>query len=378
MKTIESMEIYFELVPDKRRKSHITYKLSEILFVLVCGMLCGLSGYEEIADMAEMRWDFFRKHIKNERPPCAAMLCNVLRHINAERLELCLHGIFRNIFGITPPSKERQINIDGKTICGENSIHIVTAMLADEYLSIGQVVVGEKTNEIPAVRELLDLLDIEDDIISADAMHCQTDTVRKIIEKKGDYVLQVKKNQRNLYEDIEGLFGLAKITNIHETIDRNHGRIEKRICRLLPDEMADPGYFCDWAELKRIFSVERITEKNGKVSQETSYYISSKATTAENLLSYTRKHWQIESFHWILDKVMGEDGSFTRDKNAQDCMNRMRKFAVAVMKKYIEQAQPKKKSISGNMRLCLLSANYLEKVIDFFLRVFLLHLCYVD
>ena len=141
--------------------------------------------------------------------------------------------------------------------------------------------------------------------------------------------------------------------------------------------MVDPGYFNDWAEIKRIFSVERITEKDGKVSKETSYYISSKATTAENLLSYTRKHWQIESFHWILDKVMGEDGSFTRDKNAQDCMNRMRKFAVSVMKKYIEQAQPKKKSISGNMRLCLFSADYLEKVIDFFLRIFLLQHDYV-
>lgn len=360
MKTIEKMEIYFELVPDYRRRTHSTYKLSEILFVLVCGLLCGLRGYEEIADMAEIRWNFFKKQIKNERPPCAATLCNVLRHVNPERLELCLQGIFRNVFGILPNTTERQITIDGKTICGKHSIHIVTAMMADEYLSIGQVTVGEKTNEIPAVSELLDLLDVKGDIISADAMHCQIDTVKKIIEKKGDYVLQVKKNQRSFYEDIAGLFKLAKISNRYETIDRNHGRIEKRICQVLPDDMVDREYFNRWEGLKKIFSIERIVDKNGEIRRETSYYISSKDTTAENLLAYTRKHWQIESMHWILDKVLGEDGAFLRNKNAQECMNGMRKFAIAVMKKYIDHAQPKKKSISGNMRLCLLSADYLK------------------
>ena len=378
MKTYEQMEMYFELVPDCRRRTHITYKLSELLFIFVCGVLCGLTDYEAIADLAKVRWEFFKKYIKNERPPCTNTLRTVFSHIAPDRLELCLWGIFRNVFSLGIKPKERQIAIDGKVICGENSIHIVTAMIADEYLSVGQIVTDEKSNEIPAVRELLDMINIEGAICSFDAMHCQYDTIKKVIENKGDYVVQVKRNRKIMYNEIEGLFKFKEIKEKYETVDNDHGRIETRSCYVLPDEWVDREYFNEWAGIKRIFKVERKIEKKGKITYETSYYISSKEATAEKLLEYTRKHWRIESFHWILDKIMNEDGSFIRDKNAQECMNRMRKFAISVMKKYIEEKQPQKKSISGNMRLCLFSSEYLEELLNFFLFVFLLHLCYSD
>jgi len=377
MKTKEKMETYFELVPDFRRKTHITYKLSDILFIFVCGLLCGLTSYEAISDLAEMRWDFFKKYISNKRPPCENTLRTVFGSLNPERLELCLIGIFRNVFCIDIPKKERQIAIDGKVICGEKAIHIVTAMVTDEWLSLGQVIVEKKSNEIPAVQELLDILNINGDVITFDAMHAQKDTLEKVIEKKGDYVVQVKRNQKTFYEDIEGLFALGKAAETWRTTEKGHGRREVRICSVLPDEFVDKDYFEGWAGIKKIFKVERQVEKDGKTTNETSYYISSKKGSAEKLLSYTRKHWQIESMHWVLDKVLGEDGSFLRDENAQDCMNRMRKFAACVMKKYIEQVKPRKKSIAGNMRLCLLSADHLEKVLNFFLFSFILQFYYV-
>lgn len=366
MKTREKMETYFHLVPDYRRRTHITYKLPDILFIFVCGLLCGLTSYEAISDLAETRWDFFKKYISHERPPCENTLRTIFGSLNPERLELCLIGIFRNVFCIDFPTSERQIAIDGKVICGENAIHIVTAMVTDEWLSIGQVVVEDSSNEIPAVRELLDLLNIEGDVVTFDAMHAQRDTLSKVIEKKGDYVVQVKRNQKILLEDIEGLFELGDLTDTFQTTEKGHGRKEDRICSVLPDEYVDEDYFANWSGIKNIFKIERRVEKDGRATNEISYYISSKDTSAENLLSYTRKHWQIESMHWVLDKVLGEDGGSLRDKNAQDCMNRMRKFATCVMKKYIEQVKPKKKSIAGNMRLCLLSADYLETVINFF------------
>ena len=386
MKTINDMEMYFEIVKDYRMRGRITYRLSEVLLVFVCGLLCGLRDYESITDMAEIRWEFFKKYIKNDRPPCPATLCNILRRINPEQLELCLHGIFRNVFGIIPPKCEKQICIDGKTIRGTNSIHIVTGMLADEYLSIGQKVVGEKTNEIPVVQELLDMLDIKGAVVSMDAMHCQKDTLEKVIENGGDYVVQLKGNQGNFYKDVYAMFDDKYMDETDkdgeyekfQTIEKGHGRIEKRTCYVLKDVEYFTDYMADWKGLKKIFAVKRTVETKGKITEEISCYLSSKNTTAEKLLSYTRKHWQIESFHWILDVVMGEDNSSLRDKTAQDCMNRMSKFAVSVMKKYIECAKPKKKSISGNMRLCLLSNDYLEKVLDFFLHFFLLHFCYHD
>jgi predicted transposase YbfD/YdcC len=259
-------------------------------------------------------------------------------------------------------------------------------MIADEYLSVGQKVVGEKSNEIPVVAELLDILDIKGSVVTMDAMHCQKETVEKVIKNGGDYVVQLKGNQGNFYKDVYAMFDDKYMDEADkdgeyekfQTIEKGHGRIEKRTCYVLQDIEYFTDYMADWKGLKKIFAVKRTVEKGGKITEEISCYLSSKNTSAENLLSYTRKHWQIESFHWLLDVVMGVDGSFLRDKTAQDCMNRMSKFAISVMKKYIEHAKPKKKSISGNMRLCLLSSDYLEKVLCFFLRIFLLQLCYGD
>jgi predicted transposase YbfD/YdcC len=334
--------------------------------MVVCGYICGLCDEEEIADFAEERQGFFLKYMEYERVPCAATFRAIINTLNPYELELCLHGIFRNVLGGVKTQDDKQICIDGKTIRGANSIHIVHALLADFKLSLGQLVVDKKTNEIPAVRELLDLINIEGSIVSLDAMHCQRDTVDKIIEKKGNYVVQVKKNQKGLHEDIKGLFDLSKITETHQTIDKNHGRLEIRSCFVLPNELVDEEYFSEWRGLKKIFKVERKTEKNGKVSEEVGYYISSCANaSAEELLSYTRKHWQIESFHWILDKIMGEDNSLVRDKNAQLCLSIIRKFAISIVNIFIEKTKPKKKSISGNMRKCLLNPAYLESVLAF-------------
>lgn len=367
---MEKFDVYFSLLEDWRNPHYTTYDLKEIMFLLVCGMLCGLRDFEEIADFAEEHWAFFSKYIDNHRPPCESTLSTAVANLNPARLELCLQGIFRNVFTMQNRSKERQICIDGKTICGANSIHIVTAMLADERWSLGQLMVDEKTNEIPIVQELLELINIKGAVVTMDAMHCQRHTMRKIIEQKGDYVVQVKKNHRKFFKDIANLFEGTKITEIHETTDKNHGRTEKRTCQILPNDVVFPEYFSQWIGLKKIFRVMRKVDKNGEISEETSYYISSKNTSAGNLLSYTRKHWQIESFHWILDVVCGEDSGYTRDKNSQFCMNIMRKYAVSMMRKYIENTSPKKKAISANMRKCLFNTQNLENVLAFFYHLY--------
>ena len=146
----ENLDIYFELVEDPRSQAHITYKLSDILFMLVTGMLCSCTDLELLIEFAEEKLDFLKEH---ERP-----------------------------------------------------MHIITALLADESVSLGQITVESKSNEIPAVRELIELLDIKGTVLSMDAMHCQKETAELIINNGGDYVLQLKGNQRNFYEEVYAMF----------------------------------------------------------------------------------------------------------------------------------------------------------------------------
>ena len=360
----EQLGIYFWLLPDKRNQHYTSYKLNDIMLLFMCGMLCGLRDFEEIHEMLEARWDSLREHVDCEKLPCARTFANVISHLDPARLELCLQGIFRNVFAEKLPENS-QISIDGKAIRGVD-IQVVTAYSNDGKMSLGQVVINKKKSEIKAVQELLDMLDLRGKVVTFDAMHCPKETLAKVVEKKGDYVVQVKKNQGALYDDICGLFRLGNMVDEFETSEKGHGRFETRICRVLSPKCADGEYFAEWSGLQTIFSVERRFEKNGVISEETSYYISSLNATAEELLRCTRKHWEIESFHWVLDVVCREDKNFKRIENTQICMNIMRKFAVSMMKKYIAHTKPKKTAISANMRKCLFNAEILIDLLAFF------------
>ena len=378
MEIREKLNIYFELVGDSRHRSYITYKMPDILFILICSTLCGLTEPEEIIEFVEEREEFFLEHTKMEQLPCLPTLRNILKIINPIQLELCLSGILRNVFCRETLPKDRQIIFDGKTARGTETLHIVTALLADYSVSLGQITVDERSNEIPAVRELLDMLDIKGAVVTMDAMHCQKETIAKVIENKADYVVQLKSNQGNFYKDVYAMFDdkyrdEAEKDNEYETfttIEKGHGRIEKRTCYVLNDIEFFTDYLAEWKGLKKIFAVKRTVEKNGKISEEISCYLSSKNTSAENLLSYSRKHRQIESFHWLIDVNYGEDDSLIRHKNSQTCLNVMRKYAISILKKYIENNPVKRKTLSGNTRKCLMNQDFMTDVLMYYCREF--------
>lgn len=251
------LDIFFELVDDTRSQSHITYKLSDILFMLVCGMISGCTDLEMIIEFSEERINFLKRHTELTNIPCLSTLSNILKVVKPEHLELCLYGIFNNVFEIKMKIEEREISIDEKTICStatmkehERPMHIITALLVDKSLSLGQKVIESKSNEIPAVRELLDEINIKKAIITMDAMHCQKETAEKIVNNGGDYVLQLKANQGKFYEDVYEMFEdkYMDITDknceyeIYSTIEKSHGRIEKRTCYVL-NEVA---FFTDY------------------------------------------------------------------------------------------------------------------------------------
>lgn len=377
----ESFDIYFELVDDPRSQAHITYKLSDILFVLVTGMLCSCTDLEMVIEFAEEKSDFIKKYTELEEIPCLSTITNILKVINPEHLELCLYGIFSNVLKMKMNIDEKQICIDGKTICStvnmkeyERPMHIITALLADESVSLGQITVESKSNEIPAVRELLGLIDVKGAIVTMDAMHCQKETAELVIANGGDYVLQLKANQGRLYKDVYAMFDdkyrddaeQESEYEVYETIEKSHGRIERRKCYVLKEIEYFTEYTQEWKGLKKIFAVEREIEKDGKKTKEISCYISSKNTSAEKLLSYTRKHWQVESFHWLLDMNYDEDSSRVVNKNSQICLNIIRKYCISIIKKYIENHDVKRKTIVANMRKCLLNEDFLIEVLEYY------------
>ena len=374
----KNFDIYFELVEDVRSQAHITYKLSDVLFLLICGMISGCNDLEVIIEFGEERLDFLKKHTELERIPCLSTLSNIINIIKPSHLELCLYGIFNNVFEVKTEITEKEISIDGKTICStakmkeyEKPMHIITALLVDKAISLGQKTIESKSNEIPAVRELID---IKGAVVTIDAMHCQKETAEKIIDNGGDYVLQLKANQGRFYEDVYAMFDDKYMDiadkeceyEIYRTIEKNREKIEERTCYVLNEVAYFTDYISEWKGLKKIFAVKREIEKNGKKTKEISCYLSSKNASAEKLLSYTRKHWQVESFHWLLDMNYDEDESRVRNRNSQECLNITRKYAITILKKYIENNPVKRKALSANMRKCMMNEEYLENVLKYY------------
>lgn len=354
----EKCDVYFSLVKDVRNKSYITYKIDEVLFIIMCGIICGCTSIEEIVEVMENKIEVLQKYIKLDSIPSEATLSRILSAINPEQLELCIVGIMRNILNRNVELDIKQIAIDGKAIKSTssmknytNNLQIVTALAVDETISLGQVSIYDKSNEIIAVRELLELLDLNNTVITMDAMHCQKETIRKIKEKKGEYIVQLKANNKNFYEDVSLMFE-DKIADkkckedyiTYSEIEKNGGRIETRTCYVLKDFEYFETYKKEWEGLKTIICIKRTREINDRKSEEKSYYLSSKLGTGKELMEYTRKHWQIESYHWILDMNYGEDNCKIYNEKSQKNLNILRKISIKMHKQYIENTNPKRKN----------------------------------
>ena len=292
--------------------------------------------------------------------------------IDSKMLSLSIACILRHII----TAKPEQIMLDGKAIRAtdviksiEKMMNIVTAY-TDTGIAIGQKTVDSKSNEIPAVRELIEMLDIEGKVLTMDAMHCQKETVEKIIDNKGDYVVQLKANQGTFHEDVYAMFDDKYIDEtdtdceyeIYSTMEKNHGRIEKRTCYVLNEIVFFTNYINDWKGLKKIFAVKREVERDGKTTKEISCYLSSKNASAEKLLSYTRNHWKIESMHHILDVSFDEDTCRLYSQKAQENMNIFRKVAISIHKQYL--GEYKKKTVKSNMFNCLINDFYLLEILQ--------------
>ena len=368
----EVFNMYFGIIEDPRCKVNVIHPLVDILKLIMIAVLCGVDELDKVVDYGKNKKEFLQKEFNIKLIPSKSTITRIMATISPKWLSLSIVCILKTLI------KENigQIMLDGKAIKSTDAIRTIETMMnivtayTDTGISLGQKTVDSKSNEIPAVRELIEMLDIEGAIVTADAMHCQKETAEIIIKNKGDYVLQVKANQGNLYNDIYAMFDEKYMDKAdkeceyetYTTIEKSHGRIEKRKCYVLNDIEYFTNYLAEWKGLKKIFAVKREIERNGEKTREISCYISSKNTTAENLLSYTRKHWEIESMHHILDVTYDEDRCKLLTQRAQENMNIFRKMGISIHKNSLKG---KKQTIKSSMFNCLLDDNHLLEILHF-------------
>ncbi len=358
----------FAVINDPRHSGYITHKLEHILTIIMCAVLSGLDQLDDILLYQENHQAFLKATFGIEQFPSKSTYSRVLSIIDGNAVGEVIIQIMKDYL----PTNGNIIAVDGKSIRStakkgkpHSALQILSAYLTENSVVLGQESIHEKTNEIPAFQQMLGYLDIEGKVITADAMHCQKETCRKIIEKKGHYVLGLKNNQPTFYRAIELYFAdaeLRKAMDYHKTVEKNRGRIESRTCWKLAELTWLEGRE-EWEGLANVFAIERVVKEGEKESKEISYYITSLEERAERLMEIAREHWKIESMHWMLDVTFNEDGSQIRSENGQKTLNAMRKLAIAVHKNYLKDTG-KKTSIKGSMLSCLMSPSSLCKILD--------------
>lgn len=318
---------HFSELDDPRQQAKVIYPLDEVLLLCLLAVLAGAETFTDIALFGQKKLHLLRRFLPylNGTPP-HDRLGEIFAVLDAEAFQRCFVSWVSAITKI--PAKV--IAIDGKTSRrsfrkkgANDAIHTVSAFAAQQRLVLGQTKVDEKSNEIVAVPKLLNMLSLEGAIVTLDAIGCQKQIAKLIIDKKADYILALKGNQGTLREDVE-LFATEqkengfKDTTIsqHETVDGDHGRIEIRKYTVFHD-ISWLKERHDWPGLNAIVMVESTRETGSKIETETRFYMTSLKGTAEQIAPAVRSHWAIEnSLHWVMDMVFRDDDCRVREGNA--------------------------------------------------------------
>jgi predicted transposase YbfD/YdcC len=323
---VEFLE-HFEALEDPRQRAKVLYPLDEILLLVLLGVLAGCESWVEIAKFGEKKLDLLRRlRPYLDGTPSHDQLGDIFAALDAEQFQHCFIAWVGALTGLSADV----IAIDGKTLRrsyqeggAKAPIHMISAWSSRHNLVLGQAKVADKSNEIAAIPELLDLLTIKGATITIDAMGCQREIAAKIVEKEADYVLALKGNQGTLREDVELFFVEQKarkyadtVVDRHATVEKSHGRIETRIVIAI----GDIGWLQarhEWPGLTSIVVVESRREIGNKTERELRFYISSLGPDAKRLGEAVRAHWGIENgLHWVMDMVFRDDECRIRKHNA--------------------------------------------------------------
>lgn len=362
---------HFESLDDPRQSGKVWYPLDEMLLLCLLAVLAGAESWVEIAEFGKAKLDFLRRYRPFENgTPSHDQLGDLFAALDAEAFQHCFIAWVASLTKLGPDI----VAIDGKTLRrayqeggAKAPIHMISAWSARQRLVLGQTKVAEKSNEITAIPDLLDLLTLKGATVTIDAMGCQKEIAKKIKDKEADYVLALKGNQGTLQQDVELFFTEQKTRRFadttisrHRTLEKSHGRIETRTYTAIGD-IAWLQERHDWTGLKSIVMVESVREIiGGKTESETRFYISSLSADAERQGKAIRSHWGVEnSHHWVMDMVFRDDECRIRKDNAPANFATIKHIASNLMRRAAG-----KKSMRVKRRLAAWNDAYLAALIE--------------
>lgn len=342
--TSQTFISHFSTLKDPRINRKKLYPLMEILFVALCGTVCGAESWRDFVLFGKEKIDFLKRYFPFENGvPSKDTFARLFAVLDPDAFKTCFIEWVKSL----QDNLKDIIAIDGKTLCNSidelnnvPAIHMVSAFAASARLVLAQQKTDDKSNEITAIPLLLDLLSIKGSTVTIDAMGCQRAIAEKIQEKEADYVLSLKGNQGSLNDDVR-LFleteaaknGPSAIEDIYEETDKGHGRIETRKC-VVTDKIDWLEQKPQWKGLKTIAMIEETRQTGDKISTERRFFISSLPPVAELIAMAVRAHWQVENaLHWTLDVVFNEDNSRVRKKNAGHNMALVRHIVMNMLNK---------------------------------------------
>ena len=346
-------------IHDPRRESgNFKYKLLDVLIITILGVICGAEDWEELYEYGVSKESWLRSFLELRRGiPKPDVYRRVLSAMNPATLET----VYREwVSGYVGSCYQKQIGIDGKTLRGtckegwsKERLHMVSAWVREDGISLGQIRTSEKSNEITAIPELLETLNVTGAVVTIDAMGCQKAIASKIVERSANYILSVKDNQPTLKEDISEYFAWAqsdpmekKQLEKYEQSEKGHGRIVTRRT-VISREVSWCTWRSEWAELTTLVMMERKLIFRDQESCETMYFISNLQGNAKSFGQMIRGHWAIENnLHWTLDVSFGEDASLIHAGFAAQNFSLIGKIALACLKR----DKSKKIGVKGKLK----------------------------
>lgn len=361
----------FSGLEDPRVDRNKKHKLMDIIIIAICAVISNANDWNEIETWAMTKEEWLKDFLELPNGiPSHDTFNRVFSIIDPRYFFNCFTEWIRSIQAVF---SSHLIAIDGKTLRGsrdkrfqKTALHLVSAWCTDLQMSFGQVKTAEGSNEITAIKELLQVIQIQGCTVTIDAIGCQKEIATQIVEKGGNYVLALKKNQKNFYEDVQLYFDTLEKERfrdnrctIAKTVEKDHGRIEKRIC-IATNDIDWLSEKSAWKSLSSIAVVISSRTIDGVTSTEKRYYISSLKPDAANILHSIRSHWGIENtLHWSLDVLLREDACRMRTKNNAENFAAIRRMVITLLK----QETSKKISMKCKRLLAGWDNNYLLKII---------------
>jgi predicted transposase YbfD/YdcC len=366
---------HFNDLEDPRMERTKHHQLLDIIAIAICGVICGADSWVDLELFGRSKEEWLKRFLSLPNGiPSHDTFGRVFALLDPVKFAQCFTSWVRAVSQLT---QGQVIAIDGKALRrshdranGKSAIHMVSAWASANHLVLGQLKVDDKSNEITAIPELLEVLELSGCIVTIDAMGCQKDIARQIVEQGADYVLALKENQGQLYREVVDTFksGLGSAFeglqhDFYQTVGKGHGRIETRQCWVVsePEVLEYLNEKGAWAGLSSVAMVRSKRVVGDEESVESRYYISSLQGEARQLLEATRTHWEIENcVHWVLDIAFNEDDSRVRQGHAPQNLAVVRHLALNLLK----MEQTSKGGVKARRKRAGWDEDYLLKVLS--------------